>query len=62
MLAPAQQLISLTGNLLHDRLIIPLRVCQHVLKRLVIGSNNVLFHPLHVLKRCLHEPLEVVGG
>jgi hypothetical protein len=58
----AQSLIRFQGHLIHDLLMIPPRVREHLLGLLFIGLRNPPLHPLHVLliRIGLHQTPSIV--
>ena len=53
--------IGFLRHLVEHRLVIPVRVAEHVLETLLIGADHHLFHPLHVLVLGLHQAFEVIA-
>ncbi len=58
---PTQPLIRFLSHLIQDRTMVPVGFAQHMLKTLVIGINDCLFHPFHILFLRLHQTIEIVG-
>ena len=53
-------MVSLQGDLIQHRTMIPWGLCEHVLQALIVCINYRLVHPFHVLSLCLHQTLEIV--